>query len=132
MQESVIVAVKYENKALIVHKKENVNDYLAGEWHLPGGGKKVGESTTETGVRETHEETGLTVYITKYLATPLSKKGKLLHWVAGEITSVDGLVAGSDVDKAQRVSVNQVPLYCSKAYKTWPEEVKNYFSNPHI
>jgi 8-oxo-dGTP pyrophosphatase MutT (NUDIX family) len=43
---------------LLIQRADN------GRWALPGGGQEVGESTPEAAVRETLEETGITVTIT--------------------------------------------------------------------
>ena len=129
MKESVVVAVRYENKALIVHKPKTAPDSLADQWHLPGGGKHPGESTMDVGVRETLEETGAHIHVTKQLYSNTTKKGTHVHWVAGEIvSSIDELVAGDDVDSVELIDIHKLPTRCAQAYKQWPTSVKNYFS----
>ncbi|SNR62414.1 ADP-ribose pyrophosphatase YjhB, NUDIX family [Haloechinothrix alba] len=56
---SVTVGVRDEQgRILLVHKADN------DLWALPGGGHDVGESITDTAVREIREETGTDVEIT--------------------------------------------------------------------
>jgi 8-oxo-dGTP pyrophosphatase MutT (NUDIX family) len=61
---SVVVAVKNEaGQLLLIHKVDN------DLWALPGGGHDVGESITDTAVREVREETGLDVEIMRLTGT---------------------------------------------------------------
>jgi 8-oxo-dGTP pyrophosphatase MutT (NUDIX family) len=57
---SVTVAIRDESgRILLIHKVDN------NLWALPGGGHDPGERITDTAVRETQEETGLTVEIAR-------------------------------------------------------------------
>lgn len=50
---SVVAVVRNSAVAvLLIHKTDN------DKWALPGGGHEIGESITDTVVRETQEETG--------------------------------------------------------------------------
>ena len=50
---SVVAVVRNSAGAvLLIHKTDN------DKWALPGGGHEIGESITDTVVRETQEETG--------------------------------------------------------------------------
>jgi 8-oxo-dGTP pyrophosphatase MutT (NUDIX family) len=61
---SVTVAVRDESgRILLIHKVDN------DLWALPGGGHDPGERITDTAVRETQEETGLTVEIVRLIGT---------------------------------------------------------------
>lgn len=53
-----IAVVNSENKILVVHRSANDN-FLAGEWELPGGGVDDGETIVMGALRELLEETGL-------------------------------------------------------------------------
>jgi len=56
---SVVAAVRNEQgEILMIQKTDN------GLWALPGGGHDIGESISETVVREVHEETGIDVEVT--------------------------------------------------------------------
>lgn len=61
---SVTVAVRDESgRILLIHKVDN------DLWALPGGGHDPGERITDTAVRETQEETGLTVEVVRLVGT---------------------------------------------------------------
>lgn len=53
------VAILRDNKILMV--KRAVNDFLGGNYELPGGGVDEGETISEGAIREVKEETGLDV-----------------------------------------------------------------------
>ncbi len=59
---SIVVAVTafvvHEGRLLLIQRTDN------GLWALPGGAQDFGESIAETAVRETIEETGVTVEVT--------------------------------------------------------------------
>lgn len=60
---SIVVAVSVfvrdeSGRVLLIQRSDN------GLWSLPGGGQEVGESVAQTAVRETWEETGITVTVT--------------------------------------------------------------------
>lgn len=55
---SVVAVVRDDHgRVLLIHKTDN------GLWALPGGGHEIGESITETVVREVKEETGYDVVV---------------------------------------------------------------------
>ncbi|MEV0269910.1 NUDIX domain-containing protein [Hamadaea sp. NPDC050747] len=56
---SVVAAVRNEHGQLLMIQKTDNN-----LWALPGGGHDIGESVTETVVREVREETGIDVEVT--------------------------------------------------------------------
>ena len=58
--------IMYESKVLII-KRSNYTSFGEGEWDIPGGGLKFGESLHDCLNREIKEETGLTVRIDKLL-----------------------------------------------------------------
>lgn len=61
---SVTVVVRNDaGQILLVHKVDN------DLWALPGGGHDVGESITDTAVREVCEETGVTTEIVRLVGT---------------------------------------------------------------
>ncbi len=68
---SIYVAVKgiliEDGKALIVRRREIMEDDAIGWWEFPGGTMEFGESTEETLVREYREETGLDIVPMKLL-----------------------------------------------------------------
>ena len=61
---SVTVVVRNPSgDILLIHKSDN------DLWALPGGGHDIGESITETAVREVREETGITADIVRLVGT---------------------------------------------------------------
>lgn len=61
---SVVAAVLDDNgRLLLIHKTDN------DLWALPGGGHEVGESISDTVVREVKEETGYDVEVTDLVGT---------------------------------------------------------------
>lgn len=69
---AVIVAVIHEDKVLLT-KREDFE-----VWCLPGGGVEEGESLAEAGIRETKEETGLDVELTRLVGV-YSRMGGGMH-----------------------------------------------------
>jgi 8-oxo-dGTP pyrophosphatase MutT (NUDIX family) len=53
-----VIAVNDQGEILLIRRTDN------GNWAVPGGGMDLGESITDTAVRETQEETGITCEIT--------------------------------------------------------------------
>lgn len=60
---SIVVAVSVfvrdeSGRVLLIQRSDN------GLWSLPSGGQEIGEAVAQTAVRETREETGITVEVT--------------------------------------------------------------------
>jgi 8-oxo-dGTP pyrophosphatase MutT (NUDIX family) len=53
-----VIVVNDQGEILLIRRTDNNN------WAVPGGGMDLGESITDTAVRETQEETGITCAIT--------------------------------------------------------------------
>ena len=53
-----VIVVNSQGEILLIRRIDN------GNWAVPGGGMDAGESITDTAVRETFEETGITCEIT--------------------------------------------------------------------
>lgn len=54
---AAVVVIKNNEKILAVSRKDNYND-----WGLPGGKIEENETPKDTAIRETKEETGLTIH----------------------------------------------------------------------
>src|SRR5207253_6350939 len=53
-----VIAASGQGEVLLIRRTDD------GNWAVPGGGMDLGESITDTAVRETQEETGITCEIT--------------------------------------------------------------------
>lgn len=54
---SVVIVRDDQGRVLLIHKTDN------GKWALPGGGHEIGESISDTVMREVKEETGYDVRV---------------------------------------------------------------------
>ncbi len=71
---------------------------------LPGGEWEDGESRDECGVREVHEETGLTVEVTDSLGERIHPRtGRTMHYLAAR--PVDGELDAKNGDPDEHASV---------------------------
>lgn len=76
---SVVAVVQDENgRILMIHKTDN------NKWALPGGGHELGESVTDTVVRETREETGYEVEVETLTGT-YTNPGHVMAYDDGEV-----------------------------------------------
>lgn len=76
---SVVAVVQDLNgRVLMIHKTDN------DKWALPGGGHEIGESITNTVVRETKEETGYDVEVETLTGTYTSP-GHVMAYDDGEV-----------------------------------------------
>ena len=74
----------FENNKLLVVRRVATDDFLGGEWELPGGGVDFGETITQGAIRELFEETGL------------------------RVGSIDGTFAGFDYTTPTKPKVRQI------------------------
>ncbi|WP_422751820.1 NUDIX hydrolase [Micromonospora sp. WMMD708] len=80
---SIVVAVSVfvrdeQARVLLIRRTDN------GLWSLPGGGQEIGESVAETAVRETREETGISVEVTGMVGV-YSDPGHVIAYSDGEV-----------------------------------------------
>ncbi|WP_431927985.1 NUDIX domain-containing protein [Micromonospora wenchangensis] len=80
---SIVVAVSVfvrdeQARVLLIRRTDN------GLWSLPGGGQEIGESVAETAVRETHEETGISVEVVGMVGV-YSDPGHVIEYSDGEV-----------------------------------------------
>jgi ADP-ribose pyrophosphatase YjhB (NUDIX family) len=114
------------DKVLLVKRK---NAPRQGEWGLPGGVQKLGESIMEAAVREAREETGLDIaplgIITALDAITRDKKGVIeYHYTIIEVAAEAGrdeeggqkACAGSDAKDLRWATLEEVEKLCK-----WPE-----------
>ncbi|WKU05625.1 NUDIX hydrolase [Micromonospora sp. HUAS LYJ1] len=101
---SIVVAVSVfvldeQARVLLIQRTDN------GLWSLPGGGQEIGETVAQTAVRETREETGISVEVTGMVGV-YSDPGHVIEYSDGEIrqqfslcfraTPVSGTLTPSD------------------------------------
>jgi 8-oxo-dGTP pyrophosphatase MutT (NUDIX family) len=117
---SIVVAVSAfvrdaQGRVLLIQRTDN------GLWSLPGGGQEIGESVAETAVRETHEETGITVEVTGIVGV-YSDPGHVVAYSDGEVRQqfslcfraepISGTPTPSDESREVRwVARDELPAY---------------------
>ncbi|WDZ86382.1 NUDIX hydrolase [Micromonospora cathayae] len=80
---TIVVAVSVfvrddRGRVLLIQRTDN------GLWSLPSGGQEIGESVAQTAVRETHEETGISVEVTGLVGV-YSDPGHVIEYSDGEV-----------------------------------------------
>lgn len=118
---SVVAIVQdTEGRVLMIHKTDN------GKWALPGGGHEIGETITDTVVRETKEETGYDITVETLTGT-YTNPGHVMAYDDGEVRQqfslafrcrlVGGEARTSSESKAVRwltlEDIEQLPLHPS-------------------
>ena len=80
-------------------------------WQFPAGGVEEGETAEQAAVRETLEETGLTVKAVKYIGDRVHpKSGKFMAYTACEVVDGEARVADDDeLDKVEWVRHGEIP-----------------------
>jgi 8-oxo-dGTP diphosphatase len=80
-------------------------------WQFPAGGVEEGETAEEAAVRETLEETGLTVKAVKYIGDRVHPKtGKFMAYTACEVVSGTATVADEEeLDAVAWVRHEEIP-----------------------
>ena len=74
-----VIVVNDQDEILMIRRTDNDN------WAVPGGGMDPGESITETAVRETEEETGITCEITGLSGIYTNPRHVILYTSNGEV-----------------------------------------------
>lgn len=82
------------DRVLMVRRRVKEGELM---WQFPAGGIEAGESPEQAAVRETQEETGLTVEAVKVLGDRVHPKtGRLMHYVACAPISGEAHVADDE------------------------------------
>lgn len=68
-----VVILNDRREILLVREKGTPDQQKAGLWHIPSGTVEEGENPQDAAIRETLEETGLQVQITKFLGAYLGR-----------------------------------------------------------
>jgi 8-oxo-dGTP pyrophosphatase MutT (NUDIX family) len=74
-----VIVVNDQGEILMIRRTDNDN------WAVPGGGMDLGESITDTAVRETQEETGITCKITGLVGIYTNPQHVILYTSNGEV-----------------------------------------------
>lgn len=86
--------IVHENRVLMVRRRVKEGKL---SWQFPAGGIEAGESPEQAAVRETEEETGLTVEAVKVLGDRVHPNtGRLMHYVACAPISGEAHVADEE------------------------------------
>lgn len=95
---------------LMIRRREREGDLL---WALPGGAIEEGEGPEEAAVRETIEETGLTVKAVRLLGQRVHPKtGREMSYTACEVVDGEAHVADADeLDAVAWVTLEEIPQY---------------------
>ena len=104
-----------QDRVLLSHRRD------LDMWNLPGGAMEPGELPTETAIRETSEETGLEVEITRLIGV-YTKPGKdelvfafLCHITGGELTATDESDANRYFPLGE-IPVNTLPKHVERIH----------------
>jgi 8-oxo-dGTP pyrophosphatase MutT (NUDIX family) len=74
-----VIVVNDHGEILMIRRTDN------GNWAIPGGGMDLGESITDTAIRETQEETGITCKITGLVGIYTNPRHVIRYTSNGEV-----------------------------------------------
>jgi 8-oxo-dGTP diphosphatase len=99
-----------DGKVLMVRRRVSEGELM---WQFPAGAIEAGEGAQDAAVRETDEETGLTVKALHLLGERVHPKtGRLMSYTACEVVSGEARVADDEeLDAIAWVSLDEIPEY---------------------
>jgi 8-oxo-dGTP diphosphatase len=102
--------VVHEGRVLMVRRRISEGELM---WQFPAGAIESGETPEDAAVRETLEETGLTVEAVKLLGERIHPKtGRMMHYTACEVVSGAAHVADEEeLDAIAWVAHHEIPEY---------------------
>lgn len=102
--------IVHDNRVLMVRRRISEGEL---SWQFPAGAVEVGETAEEAAVRETLEETGLTVEAVKLIGDRVHPKSKrFMSYTAARIISGEAHVADADeLDAVAWVTLAEIPDY---------------------
>jgi ADP-ribose pyrophosphatase YjhB (NUDIX family) len=92
-----------KDRVLLCHRRD------ADVWNLPGGGMQLGELPTETAMRETKEETGLDVKVTRLVGVYSKPKNNDLVFVFHAEVIGGALNCTDEADQIEYFFVENLP-----------------------
>jgi 8-oxo-dGTP diphosphatase len=102
--------IVHDSRVLMVRRRISEGELM---WQFPAGAIEAGEGAEDAAVRETSEETGLTVKAIRLLGERVHPKtGRLMSYTACEAISGEAHVADDDeLDAIAWVAHNEIPEY---------------------
>ncbi|MER8004795.1 NUDIX hydrolase [Streptomyces sp. NPDC094149] len=99
-----------EGRVLMVRRRVSEGELM---WQFPAGAIEPGEVAEDAAVRETDEETGLTVKAVRLLGERVHPKtGRLMSYTACEVVSGEARVADDEeLDAIAWVTLDEIPQY---------------------
>lgn len=114
MVEVVMCIVRYDNKVLLVHRKNN-DERLS--WVFPGGTVELGETVEQTAIRELKEETNIDGTIETIIGERIHPKtNKHMAYVALTPKSFETVLGDDDLDDIKWVEISELPLFLNGLY----------------
>jgi ADP-ribose pyrophosphatase YjhB (NUDIX family) len=105
-----VIVVNGHSEILMIRRTDN------GNWAVPGGGMDLGESITDTAVRETREETGISCEITGLVGIYTSPRHVILYTSNGEARQEFSIRPASRRATAGQQRVGRTAMGCSRRH----------------
>lgn len=105
-----VIVVNGHSGILMIRRTDN------GNWAVPGGGMDLGESITDTAVRETREETGISCEITGLVGIYTSPRHVILYTSNGEARQEFSIRPASRRATAGQQRVGRTAMGCSRRH----------------